>query len=247
MSAPEGFDTGGPILLPDSGARHQFGGGAQREADPDKASVEGISPFAIFRLGRLFTRGGAKYGDFRNWERGMPFTRYVSAIVRHAFQYLARDASEDHLAAVMWNAQCLIHHEEVGDSETWDDRPTFARTDPQNTSFMGSPETHQDPSPRDHMGGAGHGHGETQETPSAIPVEGMDHVALLEALRRILTRRGFYEMGPDFPTSCRQRDRRARIADRLIDALGSLADDPILGNAMHNAQTAIEIAREDIG
>lgn len=117
--------------LPDSGTRTSFGEGmAIREADPNKPSVEGISPFAIFRLGTLFTKGGIKYGEFRNWEKGMPVTRMVGAIIRHTFQYLARDESEDHLAAIMWNAQCLIHYESVGgisgkSFKELDDRPVW--------------------------------------------------------------------------------------------------------------------------
>lgn len=120
--------------LPDSGTRTQFGEGmAHREADPMKPAVEGISPFAIFRLGLLFTKGGIKYKNFRNWELGMPTTRYIAAIIRHTFSYLARDESEDHLAAIMWNAQCLIHHEEAGTTsgktfEDIDDRPRWVRT-----------------------------------------------------------------------------------------------------------------------
>ena len=120
--------------LPDSGVRTSFGDGmAIREADPNKPAIEGMSPFAAIRLGLLFTKGGIKYKDFRNWEKGMPVTRYVGAILRHTFQYLARDTSEDHLAAIMWNAQCLAHHEAVGTTsgKTFadiDDRPKWNRS-----------------------------------------------------------------------------------------------------------------------
>lgn len=117
--------------LPDTGKRIQFGEGmAIREADPNKPAVEGISPFALLRLGSLFTKGHQKYGDFRNWEKGMPVTRYIGAIIRHTCLYMMRDDKEDHLAAIMWNAQALIHHEEVGTSsgktfEDIDDRPKY--------------------------------------------------------------------------------------------------------------------------
>lgn len=113
-------------MLPDSGERESFGEGlAIREADPDKPAVEGISPFMILRLGTHLTNGGKKYGDFRNWEKGMPFTRCIGAIVRHIFQYLARDESEDHLAAVAWNVMALIHYEET--KPELDDRPVWPR------------------------------------------------------------------------------------------------------------------------
>jgi hypothetical protein len=116
--------------LPDTGERQTFAvGQAVREADPLKPAVEGISPYAIERIGLLYTLGGEKYGDFRNWERGMPFTRCIGAIIRHVFAYLRRDNTEDHLAAVAWNAIALMHYEAVADPNL-DDRPRWA---PENT------------------------------------------------------------------------------------------------------------------
>ena len=117
-------DTLGSRRLPDSGERTSFGDGlAVREADPNKPAVEGISPELIFRLGALLTKGGQKYGDFRNWEKGMPWTRCFGAIIRHAFQWLARDTSEDHLAAIVWNAMALMHYERY--NKDLDDRPAW--------------------------------------------------------------------------------------------------------------------------
>lgn len=118
--------------LPDSGARTNYVTGAVREADPNKPAVEGISPFALTRLGMLMTRANVKYGDYRNWEKGMPVTRYIGGILRHTLAYLARDKSEDHLASVMWNAMCLMHHEEVGSTsgktfDDLDDRPIWRK------------------------------------------------------------------------------------------------------------------------
>lgn len=124
VSPDEELPTGGIAALPDSGERTSFGDGmAIREADPDKASIEGVSPYAMFRLGRLFTKGGIKYGDFRNWEKGMPMMRCAGAILRHTFQWMMRDESEDHMAAVMWNAQAVMHYEEV--KPELDDRPRW--------------------------------------------------------------------------------------------------------------------------
>lgn len=123
------------FTLHDNGTREQFGVGmAFREADPVKPACEGISPFALLRLGMHFTRGGVKYkdapGGFRNWEAGMPVTRYVGAILRHTIFYLLRDTREDHAAAIMWNAQALMHHEAVGTNSgrsfaEIDDRPRW--------------------------------------------------------------------------------------------------------------------------
>lgn len=112
-------------ILPDSGQRQQFAGGAIRETE-GKARVDGISPHALLRLGRLFTQGGLKYGDFRNWEKGLPFSTFIGGIFRHLLAYELGDRSEDHLAAIMWNAQALIHFEEQGRADL-DDRPDWAR------------------------------------------------------------------------------------------------------------------------
>lgn len=115
-----------PDALPDTGHRVQFGEGrAIREADPWKPAMEGISPFMLERLGVLLAKGAQKYGDFRNWERGMPFTRCIGAILRHTAAYMARRTDEDHLAAVVWNAMVLIHYEDVGLGPELDDRPDW--------------------------------------------------------------------------------------------------------------------------
>lgn len=130
-------------LLPDSGHRHSYGKGlAVREADPNKSSLEGISPFALKRLGMLLTKANAKYGNYRNWEKGMPIMRYVGGILRHTAEYEIGDTSEDHLAAIMWNAMCVMHHEEVGSTsgftfEELDDRPRWKETMEKARAQMG--------------------------------------------------------------------------------------------------------------
>lgn len=118
-------------LLPDSGHRLDYGNGlAVREADPNKPTLEGISPYALLRLGALLTKANNKYGDYRNWEKGLPITRYIGGILRHAVAFMMSDTSEDHLASIMWNAMCIIHHQEVGstsgaDFAELDDRPRW--------------------------------------------------------------------------------------------------------------------------
>lgn len=116
--------------LPDTGARAEYDTGAVREADPNKPALEGISPYALIRLGALLTKANAKYGSYRNWEKGIPVTRYIGGILRHTLAYMMRDTSEDHLAAIMWNAMAIIHHEEVGSTSgksfsELDDRPVW--------------------------------------------------------------------------------------------------------------------------
>jgi hypothetical protein len=64
-------------------------------------------------------------GD-RNWEKGIPVSRYVSAILRHTFKYIWGANDEDHLAAIAWNAFAIMHHEvehpEMQDLPGWEGR-----------------------------------------------------------------------------------------------------------------------------
>jgi hypothetical protein len=114
--------------LPDTGKRVTYGEDmAVREAADDKPAMEGISPFLDIRLGDLLRKGGVKYGDFRNWEKGMPYTNCTGAIRRHLAKYLLQDEAEDHLAAIVWNAMALMHYEETGAGI--DDVPRYPRSE----------------------------------------------------------------------------------------------------------------------
>ena len=96
----------------DSGSRESFDTGAVRDAAEGKPRMSLVTPFAVRRLGRWCTIGAKKYTD-RNWEKGMPLTRYVDSLERHVLAYKEGDRSEDHLAAIMWNAAAIIHTEEM--------------------------------------------------------------------------------------------------------------------------------------
>ena len=64
-----------------------------------------------------------KYSD-RNWEKGMPFSRYIDAAKRHLDKYIMGMTDEDHLAAAAWNILSIMHHEELGQME-FDDMPHY--------------------------------------------------------------------------------------------------------------------------
>lgn len=99
-------------VLPDSGQREQFSTGAVREVQTGKGRYDLITPYGLQRLALHYERGAAKYAD-RNWEKGIPVSRCFSSAVRHLFQYLAGDRSEDHLAAAAWNIMAIMHFEAV--------------------------------------------------------------------------------------------------------------------------------------
>lgn len=95
----------------DSGKRQKFKTGAVRDIQKGKGRFDLLPPRAIKRVAKQFEFGAVKYGD-RNWEKGMPLSRYMDSILRHAFQVLEGNDDEDHKAAIAWNVLCMIEIEE---------------------------------------------------------------------------------------------------------------------------------------
>ncbi len=97
--------------------------GAQRDSAENKGRYDLIPPEALKRDAALYERGAKKYND-RNWEKGIPASRCLDSMLRHAQQALDNFAKvqrgeavtdpEDHLAAVRFNAACLATYEERG-------------------------------------------------------------------------------------------------------------------------------------
>jgi hypothetical protein len=67
-----------------------------------------LSPFAMHRLARHFENGARKYDD-RNWEKGIPLSRFLDSGIRHLFKLMLGVTDEDHAAASEWNFHCFIH------------------------------------------------------------------------------------------------------------------------------------------
>lgn len=91
----------------DSGERRPFDTGAHRDVATGKGRYDLLPPEGIKRLAQLFERGAEKYDD-RNWEMGIPLSVYADSMLRHAFQAANGHEDEDHLAAVAWNALCML-------------------------------------------------------------------------------------------------------------------------------------------
>ena len=51
--------------------------------------------------------GCEKYGE-RNWQKGIPASRYVDSAVRHYLKWLRGDDDEPHNRAFCWNILCCI-------------------------------------------------------------------------------------------------------------------------------------------
>lgn len=87
----------------DSGERREFATGSVRDVRKGKGRYDLIPPYSLRRLAKHYENGAIKYGD-RNWEKGQPIASYVDSLIRHGQDYLEGDRSEDHMAAVAWNA-----------------------------------------------------------------------------------------------------------------------------------------------
>jgi hypothetical protein len=96
----------------DSGQRRETVTGAVRDRQQGKGRYDLITPIGLRRLALHYENGARKYKD-RNWEKGMPLSWFLDSAIRHMFDYLAGDRSEDHLAAVAWNALGFIHIEQL--------------------------------------------------------------------------------------------------------------------------------------
>lgn len=100
------------IGLPDGGKRQTYNTGAQREPQtPDKGRFDLLPPEAIRRLAIHYAMGSLKYSS-RNWEKGLPLSRFIDSGLRHVFAYMAGDRTEDHMAAALWNFAGFIETQE---------------------------------------------------------------------------------------------------------------------------------------
>lgn len=96
----------------DSGKRQSFKTGAVRDTQENKGRYDLLPVHAIHRLARHFENGARKY-DADNWRKGIPLRRYMDSLLRHAFEFMGGKDDEDHLAAIIWNACCLLETQEM--------------------------------------------------------------------------------------------------------------------------------------
>lgn len=96
----------------DSGERQEFETGARRDAQDDKPLYALIPAGPLYRLAMHYTNGAKKYGP-NNWTKGIPMSRCVESLLRHIEAFRMGDESEDHLAAVAWNAFALMWYEDT--------------------------------------------------------------------------------------------------------------------------------------
>lgn len=115
--------------MQDSGERMTYENGGMREPSTGKGAYELVSPFAWERIAIWYELGARKYAD-RNWEKGIPFGRLIQSAIRHMIRWMKGDRSEDHLAAVCWNVMAMMHFEETGQAEEWNNYPAYRKAEP---------------------------------------------------------------------------------------------------------------------
>lgn len=91
-----------------------------------KPQVHLVPPAAVLHMAKAFEDGAKKYGPY-NWrDKKVRATVYLSAALRHLYEYLdgdtyARDSGHHHLAHLLACAAILLDAEETGN--LIDDRP----------------------------------------------------------------------------------------------------------------------------
>jgi hypothetical protein len=89
----------------DSGKRQEFPTGMQRDIQDDKPRYDLIDMVFLTRWAELMARGARKYGA-NNWRKAATeeeLERFKASAIRHMYQWLSGDTSEDHAVAVAFN------------------------------------------------------------------------------------------------------------------------------------------------
>lgn len=94
------------FVVKDSGERHHFESGMQRDIDSNKVQYDLVFDGPMLeRYAAHLTKGAEKYQP-RNWmlaEGEAEMVRFKASATRHFFQWLRGDTDEDHAAAVIFN------------------------------------------------------------------------------------------------------------------------------------------------
>jgi len=130
-----GIKNGGDNMMNKSGKQEKFKTGAVRDSGKDKIRPDEISPFATLRVAQRMLEGAKAYGE-GNWRKGMSFRRTLASLERHVLAIKLGMKDEDHLAAIICNANFLIHYEEMIKrgllSKELDDLPDYTTRNTKN-------------------------------------------------------------------------------------------------------------------
>jgi len=96
----------------DSKKKKVYSTGAKRDVQDGKGRFDLIPGYALQRLADHYENGARKYSE-RNWEKGIPISRFVDSAFRHLNKWTQGYDEEDHLAAVAWNVFGLMWTQEM--------------------------------------------------------------------------------------------------------------------------------------
>lgn len=92
--------------------KRTFPSGAERSTDADNVRYDLITPIGLQRLAETYKEGADKYGDW-NWMKGFPASDLMNHVIKHIFQWLEGDTTEDHLAHATWGLMTIMHFEDT--------------------------------------------------------------------------------------------------------------------------------------
>ena len=91
-----------------------FETGAKRDSNSSKPFIHNLQGYTRLRFGYHTNLGAKKYGD-GNFLKGIPTPVALESLDRHLALYLTGDRSEDHLSAIIFNAQlCMLNEKNDG-------------------------------------------------------------------------------------------------------------------------------------
>jgi len=93
--------------IKETATKAQFETGAVRSSAEGRGMYDLVPSVVVDRLAKLLEKGAAVHG-LNNYQKGMNIRRCMSSLLRHAFQVLDGDETEDHLAAVIFNAGAVM-------------------------------------------------------------------------------------------------------------------------------------------
>jgi len=91
--------------IKDSGDRTKFESGAVRDLRSGKGRFDLVPPAVLRALAIHFEKGAIKYGD-RNWEKGIPLSKFLDSAMRHLVQVIDGRNDENHAISALWNMIC---------------------------------------------------------------------------------------------------------------------------------------------
>jgi hypothetical protein len=95
------------FVVKDSGVRQAFETGAVRDVQDGKGRYDLLPPGAIGMLARIYEEGAKKY-EARNWEKGIPLSRFLDSGLRHLMKHIEGQRDEKHIVQAAWNLMGYI-------------------------------------------------------------------------------------------------------------------------------------------